>query len=235
MVQPPCARHDSWSFSPHAAFPRRSSAVAEQVMRRCNSRVRADDRVRRMLGFGADDRGSGRANAFATTGTRSPPARTVRHGRVPRRHGGRAGNEVLPLLPAKRGRGPGGGGPPPVQDLRWRARSVSPPPGCFGGGREERAGGGACRKSATGHDRGPPPLPAQFATEGPDGVERCRTWCLSRRRDRGGDLVRRNHTPAADIPRPSPPGSSPAAGRMHGFRPWGAAGRGWHTACTDGR
>ena len=36
-------------------------------------------------------------------------------------------HEVLPLLPAKRGRGPGGGGPPRVQGARRRARLPSSP------------------------------------------------------------------------------------------------------------
>ncbi len=44
---------------------------------------------------------------------------------------------------AERGRGPGGGGSPAVHSVRQPARNHLTSPGGFGGGREERAGGGA--------------------------------------------------------------------------------------------
>ena len=81
-------------------------------------------------GPGASARGSGssrrgrlcdRANEFAATSTRSPPARTVRHGTVPPSPAPSRARAGFSPSSAKRGQGVGGGGPP---------RAAVSPPSC---------------------------------------------------------------------------------------------------------
>jgi hypothetical protein len=82
-----------------------------------------------------------RANEFAATSTRSPPARTVRHGRVPRRHG-LSLEMKFSTSPARRGRSRA------IERVGASPRAVGSPPSCSirrSPLSEERAGRGRGR------------------------------------------------------------------------------------------
>ncbi len=142
---------------------------------------------------------SRRANEFAATTTRSPPARTVRRGRVPRRRLSPVHRMGSPLSVRNERGGVGGGAGCSRRDpscpaptfRRWRApsRDEVPPPPRSGGGRELSSGWGPsarCRKSACVHNPPFSPLREERAGRG---------------RGRGGLLSARSRPFRHEVPR----------------------------------